>query len=88
MKVIVFIYTVLASLVVWMVKNLPVIREAWVWTLGWEDPLENDMAAHSSTLPGESHGQRSLVGCSPWGRTESYKTEKITHTHTHTHTQY
>ena len=50
MKVIVFIYTVLASLVAWMVKNLPAIREAWVWTLGWEDPLEKDMAAHSSTL--------------------------------------
>ena len=33
-----------------MVKNLPAIREAWVWTLGWEDPLEKDMAAHSSTL--------------------------------------
>ena len=26
-------------------------------------------------LPGESHGQRSLVGCSPWGRTESDTTE-------------
>ena len=50
MRVIVFIYTVLASLVAWMVKNLPAIREAWVWTLGWEDPLEKDMAAHSSTL--------------------------------------
>ena len=31
-------------------------------------------------LPGKSHGQRSLVGCSPWGRTES------AHTHTHIHT--
>ena len=26
------------------------------------------MATHSSFLPGESHGQRSLAGCSPWGR--------------------
>ena len=34
----------------------------WVQTLGWEDPLEWSMATHSSFLPGESHGQRSLVG--------------------------
>ena len=33
-------------------------------------PLESEkaMAPHSSTLPGKSHGRRSLVGCSPWGR--------------------
>ena len=30
--------------------------------------LEKAMAPHSSTLPGKSHGWRSLVGCSPWGR--------------------
>ena len=30
--------------------------------------LEKAMAPHSSTLVGKSHGQRSLVGCSPWGR--------------------
>ena len=29
---------------------------------GWEDPLEEEMATHSSILPGESHGQRNLVG--------------------------
>ena len=34
---------------------------------GWGDPLEEGMAAHSSTLPGESHGQRSLMGYSPRG---------------------
>ena len=37
---------------------------------GWEDPLEEGMAAHSSILPGESHGQKSLAGHSPWGRKE------------------
>ena len=36
-------------------------------------------------LPGKFHGQRSLVGYSPWGRKESDMTEH-THTHTHTHT--
>ena len=34
-------------------------------------------------LPGESHGQRSLEGYSPWGRKESDTTEQLTHTHTH-----
>ena len=37
-------------------------------------------------LPGESHGQRSLVGYSPWGHKESDMTEQVsTHTHTHPH---
>ena len=33
-----------------MVKNLPVIQEIWVLSLGWEDPLEKEMATHSSIL--------------------------------------
>ena len=33
-----------------MVKNLPVIQETWVRSLGWEDPLEKGMATHSSIL--------------------------------------
>ena len=35
------------------------------------------MATHYSTLPGKSHGWRSLVGCSPWGREESDTTERL-----------
>ena len=31
-----------------MVKNLPAMRETWVRSLGWEDPLEKGMATHSS----------------------------------------
>ena len=31
-------------------KRLPGMRETWVWSLGWEDPLEKEMATHSSTL--------------------------------------
>ena len=46
------------------------MHEMWVWSLGWEDPLERDMATHSSILAWESHGQRSLMGYSPWGCTE------------------
>ena len=32
------------------VKHLPTMRETWVRSLGWEDPLEKEMATHSSTL--------------------------------------
>ena len=39
-----------ASLVAQMVKNLPAMKETWVQSLGWEDPLEKEMATHSSTL--------------------------------------
>ena len=39
-----------ASLVVQMVKNLPAMKETWVQSLGWEDPLEKGMANHSSIL--------------------------------------
>ena len=39
-----------ASLVAQLVKNLPTIQETWVQFLGWEDPLEKDMATHSSIL--------------------------------------
>ena len=39
-----------ASLVAQMVKRLPAMRETWVRFLGWEDPLEKEMAIHYSTL--------------------------------------
>ena len=39
-----------ASLVAQMVKNLPTMWETWVQSLGWEDPLEEGMATHSSIL--------------------------------------
>ena len=45
-------------------------QETLVQSLGGEDPLEEGMATHSSVLPGESHGQRSLAGYSPQGRKE------------------
>ena len=38
------------SLVAQTVKNLPAIQETQVRSLGWEDPLEKEMATHSSTL--------------------------------------
>ena len=39
-----------ASLVAQMVKNPPVKRETWIGSLGWEDPLEEGVATHSSIL--------------------------------------
>ena len=39
-----------ASLVAQLVKNPPAMREDWVQSLGWEDPLEKGKAAHSSIL--------------------------------------
>ena len=44
------------------------MQDTWVWSLGWEDPLEKAMATHSSILAWEIHGQKSLVSHSPWGR--------------------
>ena len=65
-----------------MVETLPAMRETWVPSLGWEDPLEKGMATHSSVLAGEFYGQRSLTGYSPWGRKELDMTEQL-HFHFH-----
>ena len=54
------------------VKNPPAMWETWVRSLGWEDPLEEGMATHSSIL-----AWRSLMGCSPWGGKESDTTEGL-----------
>ena len=56
-----------ASLVAQRLKRLPVMRETWVRSLAWKDPLEKGMATTLVFLPGEFHGQRSLVAYSPWG---------------------
>ena len=39
-----------ASLVAQLVKNLPAMQEAWIRSLGWEDPLEKEKATHCSIL--------------------------------------
>ena len=52
--------------------HLPMQRmqEMWIQPLGQEDPLEKEMQPTPVFLPGKSHGQRSMVGYSPWGRKE------------------
>ena len=71
-----------ASLLTQLVKNLPAMQETQVRFLGWEDSLEKEMATHSVFLPGKSHGQRSLAGCSPWGCKELHMTEWLSTTST------
>ena len=61
-----------------MVKNPPCSAGtigAPVRSLDRENPLEKEVATHSSIMPEKSHGQRSLVGYSPWGHKESDMTE-------------
>ena len=59
------------------------MQEMWVWSLGWKIPWRRKRQPTPVFLPGESHGQRSLVDYSPWGRKELAMTERArTHTHT------
>ena len=66
-----------------VVKNLPAnagdVQKIRVPSLVQEDPLEKEMATHSSILAGKFHGQRSLVGYSPWGCKASDTTEAAEH---------
>ena len=55
--------------------------ETQVQSLGEEDPLEKEMATHSSILAWKSHGRRSLAGYSPWGRRVGH--DCATHSLTH-----
>ena len=61
-----------------LVKNPPAMQETWVRFLGWEDPLEKEMATHSSILtwriPRTEEPGRLLI---PWGRKESDTTERL-----------
>ena len=67
-----------ASLVAQMVTNLHAMWETWVRSLGQEDPLEKEMATHSSILAWRISWQKSLVGYSPWGGKESDMTDQLT----------
>ena len=64
-------------------KKKPTITEDLIRGLdignqsSYTTPTEKAMAPHSSPLAWKIHGQRSLVGCSPWGREESDTTERL-----------
>ena len=68
-----------------VVKNVSTKQETWIQSLSWEDPLEKEMATHSSILPGKSHGQRSLVGYRAGDHKASVGHDWVTeHADTHT----
>ena len=60
-----------------MVKNPPAVRESWVPSLNWEEPLEEIMATHSSILAWRVPMDRGLTGYSLWGRKESDTSEGL-----------
>ena len=60
-----------------MVKSPPAMLETWVQSLGWEDPLKEGMATHSSILAGESLWTEGLAGYSPWGLKKLDKIEQL-----------
>ena len=57
------------------------MQEMWVWSLGQENPLEEEMATHSNILAGKSHGQKGLAGYNTCGHKESDTTEHKVHIH-------
>ena len=61
----------------WLKEIQLPMQEMEVQSLDREDPLEKEMATRSSIIAWEIHGQRSLVGSSPWGRKESDMTEHL-----------
>ena len=57
-------------------KNPLAMRETWVRSLVWEDPLEWERLPTPVFWSGELHGQRSLAGYGPWGHRQSCTTER------------
>ena len=51
------------------------VQETWVWFLGQEDPLEKEIATHSSVLAWEIPGTEEPGELDPWGSKESDMTE-------------
>ena len=71
-----------ASLIAQMAKNPPAMQETWVQSLREED---SPGGGHGNPLQcpclKNRHGQRSLAGCSPWGRKELDTTEQLSTAH-------
>ena len=63
----------MASLVAWLVKNLTLVLETWVQSLGWEDPLEESMATHCSIPAWRIHMDRGAWWTTIQGAAESQK---------------
>ena len=57
-----------------MVKNPPAMQEMWVQSLGWEDPLEEEMATHSCILAWETPWREESGGLQSMGSQKSWTT--------------
>ena len=62
-----------------MVKNPPAMQETWVRSLGWEDPMEKEMATHSSILAWRIPWTEEPCGLQPMG-SQRHMTEQLTQT--------
>ena len=60
------------------VKSLPAVQETWVRSLGQEDPLEEEMATHSSILAWKIPRMEESGGLQSMDRKESDTTERLT----------
>ena len=58
-------------------KNVPTVQKIWVQSLGWEDPLEKEMATHSSILAWRIPWTEEPGGLQPTGHKESDMTEQL-----------
>ena len=72
------------SLMAQMVKRLPAMREIWVQSLGGEDPLEKEMATHSSILAWKILWNRGAWWATVHGVTKNRTQLKRLSMHTHT----
>ena len=59
------------------------MQETWVWFLGWEDPLEEGMEIHASTLARKIPWTEEPAGYGSWGHKELDTTEATEYTPTH-----
>ena len=61
------------------VKNLPTMQETWFHPGVPKIPWRKEWQPTPVFLPGESHEQRSLAGCNPWGLKQLYMSEQLKH---------
>ena len=72
-----------ASLVAQIIKNLPAMQETWVHPWIGKIPWRRERIPTPIFLPGEFHGQRSLVVYNPWGHKKSTRLSDFHHHHRH-----
>ena len=61
-----------------LIKNLPAKQETWIWLLGWEDPLEKEMATHSSIVAWEIPWTEEPGGLQSMGSSQRVRYDLVT----------